>query len=74
MLGVRLPEDLDRRLGTLANKTHRSKSFYVKEALQAYLDEYEQDLSTIAEYESQVRHKTLKTYSLNEIKKRHKLD
>lgn len=74
MLGVRLPEALDHRLDQLAEKTHRPKSYYVKEALQAYLDAYESELNAIAEYEEQVRNGTLKTISLKELKKRHGLD
>jgi RHH-type rel operon transcriptional repressor/antitoxin RelB len=74
MLGVRLPESLDHRLAELATRTHRSKSFYIKEALQAYLDAYEADLMAIANYEEKVRNGTLVTYSLEEIKKRHGLD
>lgn len=74
MLGVRLPETLDQRLGQLAEKTHRPKSYYVKEALQAYLDAYETELAAIAEYEEQVRKGTLKTYSLEEVMSRLKLD
>ena len=73
MLGVRLPETLDRRLDKLTKKTHRPKSFYVKEALQAYLDAYEEDLLTIAEYEEQKRSGTLVTYTLEEVMERLKL-
>jgi RHH-type rel operon transcriptional repressor/antitoxin RelB len=74
MLGVRLPEALDQRLDQLAQKTHRPKSFYVKEALEAYLDANEELFATIADYEEQVKKGTLVTYSLEEIKKRHSLD
>lgn len=73
MLGVRLPENLDQRLGQLAAKTHRAKSYYVKEALKAYLDAYEAELSAIAEYEEQVRNGTLETVSLEEVMKKLKL-
>lgn len=69
-LGVRLPESLDRRLGQLAEKTHRPKSFYVKEALEAYLDAHEAELSAIAEYEEKVRTGTLRTVSLNDMIKK----
>lgn len=41
MLAVRLPEELDRRLSELARSTNRSKSFYVREAIAAYLDDLE---------------------------------
>lgn len=74
MLGVRLPETLDKRLEQLAKSTHRPKSFYVKEALEAYLNAHEERLSAIAEYEEQVRKGILKTYTLEEIKKHHGLD
>lgn len=40
-LTVRLPEDLDRRLSELAEKTGRTKTYYVKEALEEKLDELE---------------------------------
>jgi predicted DNA-binding protein len=37
MASVRLPEHLERKLAALATRTKRSKSFYVKEALEQYL-------------------------------------
>ena len=74
MLGVRLPEDLDQRLGQLAQKTHRPKSFYVKEALEAYLNANGELLETIADYEEQVKNGTSVTHSLEEVMKRLKFD
>lgn len=41
MLGVRLGEQLEKRLNALAAKTHRSKSFLAKEALTRYVEEEE---------------------------------
>jgi len=41
MLAVRLPEDLDRRLTELAQRTGRSKSFYARQALENHLDDLE---------------------------------
>ncbi|MEH6548866.1 MAG: ribbon-helix-helix protein, CopG family [Pseudomonadales bacterium] len=41
MLGVRLDEQLEKRLNALAAKTHRSKSFLAKEALIRYIEEEE---------------------------------
>ena len=38
---IRLPEDLDRRLTKLAKKTHRSKSFYAREAIENYIEDLE---------------------------------
>ncbi len=41
MLAVRLPEDIEQRLESLAKKTGRAKSFYVREALGEYLADLE---------------------------------
>ena len=39
MLTIRLSKEMDFQLSALANRTHRPKSFYVKKALQKFLDE-----------------------------------
>lgn len=41
MLAVRLPEDIERRLGELAKATGRTKSYYAREAIIDMLDELE---------------------------------
>jgi predicted transcriptional regulator len=41
MLGVRLDEQLEKRLTALAEKTRRSRSFLAKEALIRYLEDEE---------------------------------
>ena len=41
MIRVRLDRELEKKLEKLAYKTHRSKSYYVREALRLYLDEIE---------------------------------
>lgn len=41
LLSVRVETDIGERLERLAHETHRSKSFYVKEALNNYLDSLE---------------------------------
>ena len=41
MLAIRLPEDLDKRLTELAERTGRTKSHYVRAALEEYLDDLE---------------------------------
>ncbi|HLB41897.1 MAG TPA: ribbon-helix-helix protein, CopG family [Gammaproteobacteria bacterium] len=40
-IALRLPSELDKRLTVLAKKTHRSKSYYVREALQHYIEDLE---------------------------------
>lgn len=73
MLGVRLPEDLDRRLASLALETNRPKSYYVKEAILEYLDVHESTYKAIAEYERQKKAGKLKTYTLEEIMERNNI-
>ena len=41
MLAIRLPDDIEHRLQTLAEQTGRSKTFYVKEAVLKHLEEME---------------------------------
>ena len=66
MLALRLPEDIERRLESLAKKSGRSKSFYAREAILEHLDDLE------AAYLSDViveRVKTgvEKTYTIEEL-------
>ena len=42
MLSVRLPEDIEKRLDALANATGRSKSYYVRAAVMAKLEDMEE--------------------------------
>jgi RHH-type rel operon transcriptional repressor/antitoxin RelB len=41
MVGTRLPEGIEQRLSHLAEVTGRTKSYYVREALEGYLDDME---------------------------------
>ncbi|MEI9991799.1 MAG: DUF6290 family protein [Rhizomicrobium sp.] len=41
MLAIRLPPDIEARLDTLAKKTGRTKSFYVREAILEHLADLE---------------------------------
>lgn len=41
MLSLKLPQDLEVRLATLAKSTGRSKSFYIRAAIMEYLEENE---------------------------------
>lgn len=51
MLAVRLPEQLENRLSQLSEETHRSKSYYVKRALEEFLADREEHLLAIARLE-----------------------
>ena len=41
MLALKLPAEIEKRLTNLARKTHRTKSFYAREAILKYLEELE---------------------------------
>lgn len=64
MLGVRISKELDERLRILAEKTHRSKSYYVKRAIEEFLDDQEDYLAALAAYEKEGRR-----YSAAEVEK-----
>lgn len=66
MLSIRLPEQLEHRLATLARETKRSKSYYVKEALENYLEDY-YDIKIAME---RLNDKKAKYLTLEELKER----
>ena len=47
MLSLKLPEELENRLNRLAAATHRPKSYYMREALEQYLEEHEWQVQEI---------------------------
>jgi RHH-type transcriptional regulator, rel operon repressor / antitoxin RelB len=47
MITIRLPEQLENRLVVLAEKTGRPKSYYVRQAIQGFLDAEEDYLLAI---------------------------
>ena len=59
MLSVRLEDDLERRLEKLARDTGRSKSYYVREAIQRHLEEMEDRYIAIQRLETPDRRLTL---------------
>jgi RHH-type rel operon transcriptional repressor/antitoxin RelB len=73
MLGVRLPEDLNNRLTALSEKTHRPKSYYVKEALEKYLEDVEDYLLAVQAYEEHLREGG-QTISLKDMMKKYKIE
>ena len=64
MLAVRVPTEMDARLEKLAALTGRPKSFYVREALQAHLDEIEDTYTALYRLEHPA-----KRWSLDELEK-----
>jgi RHH-type transcriptional regulator, rel operon repressor / antitoxin RelB len=70
MLSIRLPEALEQQLATLAKETKRSKSHYVKEALERYLEDH-YDIKIALE---RLNDKDAEYISLAEMRKRLGLD
>ncbi|MBI5816357.1 MAG: ribbon-helix-helix protein, CopG family [Nitrospinae bacterium] len=64
MLSVRLDPETEERLAKLADKTGRSRSYYVKRAVREFLDDREDYLAGIA-----VLERNEPTKSLEEIRK-----
>lgn len=66
-VAVRLSEELQRRLDALAARTGRTRSFYVKEAIELHLDELEDQFwadDVVTRYEASDR----KTRPWSEVK------
>jgi RHH-type rel operon transcriptional repressor/antitoxin RelB len=59
MLAVRIPDEMESRLDKLATMTGRPKSYYVREALQAHLDEIEETYTALYRLEHPTRRWTL---------------
>lgn len=51
MMTIRLPEKMEQRLSQLAKETHRTKSYYIKRAIEEFLEEREDYLLALAAME-----------------------
>lgn len=51
MIAVRLPKELEAKLNKVARETHRSKSYYIRKALEQFLEDREDYLLVIARLE-----------------------
>ena len=72
MLAVRLSKDLEARLERLATSGDRSKSYYVKKALEIDLEDEEERQVAAKAYEAYLK-SGKKTYSFEEVMKRNGL-
>jgi RHH-type transcriptional regulator, rel operon repressor / antitoxin RelB len=66
MLAIRLPEEIENRLDTLAKRTGRSKTFYAREAILQHLDDLE-DLYLAEQVLLRIRSGEEHTSSLDEV-------
>jgi RHH-type transcriptional regulator, rel operon repressor / antitoxin RelB len=65
MLAIRLPEEIEARLQALVERTGRSKSFYVREAVLEHLDDLEDYYLAVQRLEEE-----LPTIALEEAERR----
>jgi RHH-type rel operon transcriptional repressor/antitoxin RelB len=66
MLAVRLPESIERRLDALAEKTGRTKTFYVREAVLQHISDME-DLYLAHHVKERIGNAEERTYTLDEV-------
>ena len=69
MLAIRLPEDIETRLDTLAKRTGRTKTFYAREAIVQHLEDLE-DLYLAERVAKRIRAGKEPTSSLDEVEAR----
>ncbi|WP_101775708.1 type II toxin-antitoxin system RelB family antitoxin [Pasteurella oralis] len=73
IITVRLPNELEGRLNNLAAKTGRAKSYYIKAALEAYMEDLEDLLLANAVLE-RIHLGKEKVYKLEDIENELNLD
>jgi RHH-type rel operon transcriptional repressor/antitoxin RelB len=73
MLAIRLPQSVEKRLERLARRTGRTKTFYVREALQEHLDDLEDVYLAEAALE-RIRAGEERAIPLNKVIKRYGLE
>ena len=66
MLSLRLPDALAQRLDRVAKRTHRTKSYYVRELIEEHIDRLEWESEILAEMEG-VHSGKVKTRPLSEL-------
>jgi RHH-type transcriptional regulator, rel operon repressor / antitoxin RelB len=64
---VRLPEEIERRLDALAEKTGRTKAFYIHEMILTHVDEME-DYYLAASVVERLRKGRERTYTPHEVR------
>jgi RHH-type rel operon transcriptional repressor/antitoxin RelB len=70
---IRIPKDIEVRLSYLAEKTGRSKSFYIKEALVEHITDLE-DIYIAERRLEDIRAGRTKTIPLQEVMKKYDMD
>ena len=73
MTGLRLSADTDKRLTHLAQATRRSKSLYIRQAIDKFLEDNEEYLLAAAHYEDYLK-EGKPGISLEELTQKYNLD
>ncbi len=73
MTSIRLSKNLEERLNLLSAKTQRSKSFYIKKALEKFLEDEEEYQVALEAYDAYLR-SGKKSTSFEEVMKKNGLD
>ncbi len=68
MLAIRLPKEIELRLDNLAKATGRTKTFYAREAILAYLEDME-DLYLADKSMRALKSGKVKTISLDQVER-----
>jgi RHH-type rel operon transcriptional repressor/antitoxin RelB len=64
---IRLPEDIERRLEVMAEKTGRTKAFYIREMILTHIDEME-DYYLAADVVERLRKGHGRTFTAQEVR------
>jgi len=73
MLAIRLPAEIEKRLGDLAKATGRTKTFYAREAILEYLDDLE-DIYLAEKRLEDIRAGRTQTIPLETVMKRYGME
>ena len=65
IITVNIPDEIQKRLEKLSSKTKRPKSFYIKDMLEKYLEEYEDAFLAL----DRLNEKNAKYYTTEEVEK-----
>lgn len=65
IITVRLSDEVEKRLERLSSKTKRPKSFYIKDMLEKYLEEYEDAFLAL----ERLNDKNARYYTTEEVEK-----
>jgi RHH-type rel operon transcriptional repressor/antitoxin RelB len=65
IITVRISDEIEKRLEKLSSKTKRPRSFYIKDMLEKYLEEYEDAFLAL----DRLNEKNAKYYTTEEVEK-----